>query len=65
MARLDTGGEAEQKEGSGGGPKIGGDGYGPNGFATDDKTLALVKPGVSELHSGEGGEDENNNRGWT
>lgn len=53
VTRLDTGGEAGQKEGSGEEPKDGGDGYGLNGFATEEKTLALIKPGVSELHSGE------------
>lgn len=59
MARLDRGGETEQDEGSGGGPRDGGNGYGVDGFAAEEKTLALIKPGVSELHSGESHEKEN------
>lgn len=54
VVMLDAGGEGEEKEGDGGGSKDGGDRCGLNGLATEEeKTLALIKPGVSELHSGE------------
>ncbi|CAM9759586.1 unnamed protein product, partial [Pylaiella littoralis] len=46
-SQLDPAGGGEQKTDVGGG-------FGFDGFAEEEKTLALLKPGVSELYSGEG-----------
>lgn len=45
-AQLETAGERQQHT------DVSGD-FGCDGFAKEQKTLALLKPGVSELHSGE------------
>lgn len=51
MTRLDAEGEAEQEDGDGGRPKN--DNNALDGVSVEEKTLALLKPGVSELHLGE------------
>lgn len=52
-------GEKGETRGCEGGVEVGS--YNLGGFAAEEKTLALLKPGVSELHSGTRHEGTNRN----